>query len=470
MTALSRLLAEDAAALVRLRPRAAEPQLLERAVAAMSGDGGGDRLGPDDLGAVQARVAEAARAGTLDRLARRDLREGCRAFLHGPQSPGREPDIADAVLDTVKEQQRRAAFNALIDAYLDGFDAQDEAVDRLGASLADLVPRWSWREGSPWPERARTFALFDPRRSPERIARAVLGSDFPVPTVLTSAALDTDVRRTGGLAAAAFRAACAEVARLSGPPAVPAQSRLIDWARLGDRALAYPAAWPDYADALFRPWTSLEPAEEHKQCIMHAALGYGKDPRLEPLRWRPESVAYQTVIRWLTRASVKQFLDIVDQSLAQPEARRMWAYRRAFWTSYLLGLDGSPTIDQAWVAFGDVGARIARAASRRANDPSLASFGTQVEKGTNQSALVLQIGDLTIVDWSHSGKYNVWGRGDRNAPKLFQHKYSYGELDSAPHRDSHVGAANYTWQKRLAEIIEGKRFFSEKPSWRPARG
>ena len=147
----------------------------------------------------------------------------------------------------------------------------------------------------------------------------------------------------------------------------------------------------------------------------------------------------------------------------------MWSYRRAFWTSYLMGDGSGPTIDAAWVAFGQSGARLANTIAKESGDRSFSAFGLQNDKAPDQAALIIQMGDLLIVDWSHSAKYNVWRKGDKGRPALFKERYRAGELYSAPLQESHSSPSTYSWQKRLARIIEGRVFISEKPSWRPKR-
>ena len=137
------------------------------------------------------------------------------------------------------------------------------------------------------------------------------------------------------------------------------------------------------------------------------------------------------------------------------------------WGSCPRGTGGGPTINAAWVAFGDDGARLAQQAARTSGDRAFAVFGRQEEKSPQHAALIVKIGDLTIVDWSHNAKYNVWEHGDKGHPPLFKARYARGELYSAPLRESHSAPANYTWQKKLARIIERKTFWSEKPEWRP---
>jgi hypothetical protein len=73
------------------------------------------------------------------------------------------------------------------------------------------------------------------------------------------------------------------------------------------------------------------------------------------------------MLRWLTRTSVYQFLDIVGRTAD----RYMWQYRRAFWTSYL----EAGHIDEAWVVFGANGAPIAERAMRLDNSEKTIAFG-----------------------------------------------------------------------------------------------
>ena len=121
------------------------------------------------------------------------------------------------------------------------------------------------------------------------------------------------------------------------------------------------------------------------------------------------------------------------------------------------------------LAFGEDGARLARQTARETGDKTFLAFGTQLDKSHQHAALLVEIGDLLVVDWSHSAKYNVWRRGDPNRPVLFEKHYGYGKLYSGPIQESHVSPSTYSWQKALASIIEGKRLFSPKPSWKPRR-
>lgn len=471
MSTLATLLADPATLLRRVTVRAPEPSALRREAAAIKGESASVR-DPERIAALQARVAALVLEGGVSRISRRDLRESCRTFLNAPSPPARAERIGGPLIDRVRETGRRPAFFALLDAYLDGFAPDDTDVRRLAVTLARMEAEWPWRPGDAWRERIREYDLLDPDGAPTRIAARILEAPDGARSVLQASGLDVGGRRKGGLVEAAFAAACRSVANQRVADLQRAQSLLLRWGQ-EQGTLIFPRAWPDLVRACLLPWATQDPTDAHKTMIVEELerLG-GGDPRIPGRgRWsiiaNEAADAHAILMRWLTRASVMQFLEIVDRSLRDSDARRMWSYRRAFWTSYLLSETG-PRIEQAWVAFGSEGARLARSVSRETGDRSLSVFGEQQEKSNQHAALLVKIGDLLIVDWSHSGKYNVWRRGE-GGPALFRQSYRPGELDSAPLRDSHHAPANFTWQKRLAHIIEGKRYATEKPSWRPRR-
>lgn len=473
MSALRDLVSDPKALLARLRLDAPEPVALRQTVAAIEGEAQG-ASDPEALGVLQARVAATMRTEGPKGLSRRDLREGCKAFLLPPDPPGRQADLRAMLIGEVSALKRRAAFFALIDSYIDSFDGQDADVAATAEQLALAAKVWPWREGDHWPSDIATLQLFDPSRAPTRLADLVLRSVEPPVDVLAKLGLGTPGRRKGGFVTEAFSRACGMVAQLRGREVPDAQLRLIAWAHDETGILAYSRAWPELVDACLTPWTAAEPANDHKALLIETLERFsGGDPRIRPERWRsvverfPD--AYELLLRWLTRASVLQFLDIVDQSLRDPADKLMWSYRRAFWTSYLMGTGGGPQIDAAWVAFGADGARLANQAARASGDRSLAVFGRQEDRSPQHAALIVRMGDLTIVDWSHNAKYNVWSRGEPQHPPLFKQVYRAGELYSAPLQESHSAPSSFSWQKKLARIIEGRTFWSEKPEWRPRR-
>jgi hypothetical protein len=473
MSELASLLSRPDALSSQLKARAIEPVALQKLVQSLPG-ASGSRLSIEQTGELQRRLHEAAAAGVVDQLRSRDVREGCKVFLHAPEPLIENATTADAVLRRVKNKQQRSAVLALITAYVDGF-RDGEPFGSFASRVRQLVSRWAGRPITPWPELNKSISLFDPSKAPTNIAGAVLGGAQAPSQTLNKLGLDSEIRQRGGLAEAAFVAAAKTVASKRGPTSIPLQERIIEWVRDVDGRLIYPRAFPDAANALLLPWLDADPPADHRARLIEVlqSLG-GGDPRTKPGAWRSvreqAPLAYAVLMRWLTRASVFQFFDIVDRSLANdPAGRTMWAYRRRFWTAYLLGEEGAPTIEEAWVAFGDEGAWLARKDAREHKEAGLAAFGTQEDKSGTHAALIMSIGDWRIVDWSHNAKCHFWKKGAKGAPELYRPRYPAGTLYSAPQSYTHASPSTYSWQRKFAEIIEGEHFYVERRSWRPKR-
>jgi len=473
MSELASLLSRADALSGRIKARPIDPVALQKMAQSLPGISGSG-LTPEQTAELQRRLHEAAAAGEVDQLRSRDIREGCKVFLHAPQPIIQSAKTADAVLRRVEKKAQRSAVLALITAYVDGF-REGEPFESFASRVRQVLGRWNGRPITPWPELNKSFALFDPSKAPTNIAAAVLGGAQPPNEILNKLGLDTEIRQRGGLAEAAFVAATRTVAAKRGSAVIPLQERIVEWGTTAEGRLAFAKALPATVNALLLPWRDTDPPDTHRAHLIEVliALG-GGDPRTKPGPWRDvqntAGEAYSVLMRWLTRASVFQFFDIVDQSLSKdPPGRTMWAYRRRFWTSYLMGEEDSPTIEEAWVVFGEEGAWLARKAARESNEAGFAAFGTQEDRSTTHAALIMRIGDWTIVDWSHNAKCNFWRRGDPGAPQLFRPRYPSGTLYSAPSQYSHSSPATFTWQKKFAEIIEGKQFYTERRSWRPKR-
>lgn len=471
MSVLADLLAQPDALSRRLKVGTLEPVRLQKQVQGIAGSSQ-PALNVEATGALQMRIREVAAAGRLDQLRGRDIREACKVFVHGPHPLILDRGTADAVIAEVERSQRRSAMLALVGTYIDGFE-ESEGFQVFAAQLRRLIARWSGRAIDPWPALHATFDLFDPSKAPAKVAAAVLRSDATSVRALADFGLDTDIRRRGGLAEATFTAAALSVAAQRGERVIPLQRRLAEWSADDGRRFAFPKAFLSAVRGFLTPWIGADPPPAHRDFLIETLEAFGGgDPRTKPAAWSavrdhaPDE--YRLLMRWLTRASVFQFFDIVDRSLASdPAGRTMWAYRRKFWTAYLLGEEGAPQIEQAWVAFGADGAQLARRAARESNEAGLAAFGAQEDKSSVHAALIMRIGDMTIVDWSHNAKCNFWRKGSGRAPELYKARYPKGTLYSAIEQHSHSAPSSYSWQKTFAGIIEGRHFYSERRSWRP---
>lgn len=471
MSHLADIVSNPAALSARLRVAAIEPVETRKAARVLRALPQHEDVTAVDVADLQQRVADAVRNQSLSNLTRREIREGGKLVLHPPFPIANDGDVVGGLLRFIDQSKRRAAFFAVVDAYLDRFEPGDPMVATLAAKLKPVAQGWSWRPEDRLPELLKQFSLLDPKAAPQKISDFLMDSDEDLDLLLNDVGLGGG-RRFGGLIEAAFRHACDTTAECKGAVAEMKQRRLMEWAKDDNGQLAYRKSWSAFVKAVLTPWKFAEPSEEHKAALINILEEFGGgDPRAKPEKWREvmDSVsdAYGVLIRWLTRASVRQFFDVVDRLMPDLEKKKMWAYRRAFWTSYLLSDGKVPSIDAAWVAFGEEGARLAKSTAHATGDNSFRAFGRQNDMSATHAALIMEIGDLTIVEWSHNGKYQVWKKRDPKAPKLFELSYRGGSLYSAPLSGSHSAPAYYNWQKKVAEIIEEKPVLEPRRSWRP---
>lgn len=463
MSRLRQALGSDASLIARLKVR---PTLheLPRAVRAMRSDGG--EFAPvETLDDFQSRMFEIIACGDMSRITKRELRRLPDAMFASPRPLARQEGVRDLVLGELHLRGQRSAVYALAAQYVERFDPEDADFAFVAQWLAKAVMRWDWMLA----DRQARLAFFDPSRAPRSIAELALSSERRPKEILEDLGL-IESAQGGGLGAAAFSAGCHIVAAMVGKGALGSQNKLLEWSTV-DGAYAYDKQWEDFAQALLAPWSGAEgPPEYHQERISEALIAFAGDPRttVRQLKWERvkarDARLFDLLIGWLTRAAILQFLDVVGQSALDEH----WRYRRAFWESYL----NAGHIDRAWVAFGSNAVALARR-TQSSSKNTTRPFG-EVERGTgrnsDQSALILQIGDVTIADWSHSGKYNVWLPGAPNRPDLFKSRYSAWSLDAAVIREAHNGSDRYSWQERLAGLIQnhtGRRV--DRSTWKPRR-
>ena len=185
---------------------------------------------------------------------------------------------------------------------------------------------------------------------------------------------------------------------------------------------------------------------------------YG-DPRLGGQGWGSGGAAHgwvgvsdrarAVIRRWLVKTSIDQFLHIVDEMALEHH----WVYRKAFWTAYLK----EDYITDAWVVFGPKGAAKAQQSYRLTGDESWRSIG-HFERGDgsfekNHAVLILRIGDIVVVDWSHNGKCWIWKHSNPDAPAFYKRRYVANALRRADFGQVHHYSDQYLWQGKVEQYI-----------------
>ena len=191
-------------------------------------------------------------------------------------------------------------------------------------------------------------------------------------------------------------------------------------------------------DSLLLPFSETQTHEmEYKDDILHFLLENFNDPRINNMHWLGVSAKAMAVIeRWFVASQLEAFFAILKQT-----APEQWQDRQEFWSKYL----AKQVISKAWVALG----RDARKAVLFTSLPN-DSFADLTHAQSEQSVLIMQINDLLVIEWTHSGSCRFCMANDQNAPSFYKTTYSGDELRLPRDRIPHVGR----WQYKIADKIE----------------
>jgi hypothetical protein len=426
--------------------------------------------------ALRKRLREAFAQGRAADVGRRDLRDAPWILWNGSPPAAGFPGLLDAVFGVARESPR--VTRAMIEAWLRDFVPGDNAIAAAGNAIQRLLNLQ--RDGSltPWFAAQSSFALFDAMQGPRRVADALLSGPGSVAEVWARACLDDPFRASGGYAQAVLR----ELA-----VGLPAKLRVATGKLILDRsfeALA-PEGVPrfgrelrgDVGRGLLGAWLEgrTEPSPALREPVRDFLLRHLGDPRLRAADWTPVGEAGTSLMRqWLARASLKAFFEVISEHALDHQ----WRYREAFWSACL----ERGAIQDAWLALGY------RVYSTARTLRELAGAYGKLEGGgvaSDHSVLLMRVGPLVLCEWSHNGKLRAWPSDWSNAPKLYQHSYSRGDLvgkglpfppnpetgsrgSSDGHGLSHMGSENGTWQGSAAELLARRAGIRLTPSdWRP---
>ena len=394
---------------------------------------------------------------TLDQASKRDVRAMARHVFsrEAGTSLSKESGLINALLVRIRSEWSPQATRNLASAFFHSFLDDRNSLLAISETLSE----------TPQNRRAPALELWlqegfvDTGQGAQRLATKLLTTrDVGVREALER------LYFVGGLescefVARAYEICCAYV-RAHGRDEPNLFLQLLDWSRAADSQdggkieLVFPGHAGPLADALLLPWCDAIPSNSAMQArirsFLVAALG---DPRFarSSAQWnRVDPEAAMVLRQWLTQASVEQFFDIVTETMSDYDERRMWRYRRKFWTAYL------PHITDAWVVFGARGAELARDKARYTDDAGFEKFGSFNKDRpvhNTHAVLVIRLGDLMIAEWSHNGKCRMWRKSDPRAPAPYQTRYRVSDLRDGWWEASHTGNETYGWQSKFASQI-----------------
>lgn len=217
--------------------------------------------------------------------------------------------------------------------------------------------------------------------------------------------------------------------------------------------LRFPILKCEFIETMLVSADSGEVRGELREKLLNEMLRLLGDPRIASTGWHGIDDQAQSIVRkWLVGATLKGFFELIRTHAYDTH----WSYREAFWGYY----HKHGLIVDAWCALG-------RSASTLALKDKSGAFARHAFldcSDKTKSALLLRIGNLIVVEFSHSGACRVWNRGTRGAPVLYRPKYHEAVLWKAPDegRVVHQGSDVGRWQSTLSSLIAGHIGFEPK--------
>lgn len=299
-----------------------------------------------------------------------------------------------------------------------------------------------------WLGTASKMGAFD-LDGPERFAASLIDASEPL-DVFNQWGIRPSLRQSE-FTGAAFRELCSFV---QDNPTLNNIGKLWTLAKFGveaEKQIAFETHRASLARACLSPWHNRPAPPDVKEFLLEQFRSAYGDPRMNRSHWLQVDPQDEKLIkRWLAGESLELFLDIVGKDA---EAH-MWDYRRAFWEACFK----KNIIDEAWVAFGTSGWQRLKLYKQR-DGLRTVTAGKLSGAETTQSVLLMRMGDLTLVEWSHNGQ--IWfldtSLGTHLAPQLYLSTYQaekcrgFGRVSIF--NRSHNGAEGWSWQRQTAEKI-----------------
>lgn len=341
----------------------------------------------------------------------------------------------------------------LIFAYAAQFKPNSTLILRMAKALKGFADKELSSTGSPLSDLQNQFSFFSPQYVGDRMSKLLLEHS-------DAHAAQSDWLQRAGLwptfmqSDLAIHAHHCAINFMRNSIGVEANSKvLISW---GMAAGEYKklAPLPMFTEALLLPWRNVSPSKALQEQIinLYTTNLTREDPRLNAGHWpHTDPVAKATLMRWIAADSLDLFFKILSQT-AEP----MWEYRHKFWQALMT----KNAIDEVWPVLGHRAAEIAKR-----SDIKFKQYAALNGASSEQSVLLMRMGDLVFAEWTHSGSLRVAESNSIQAPQLYKHKYLGPDLrfrslpfeaDSGEDGLRHMGAEYGSWQRKAADFIRQK--------------
>lgn len=413
----------------------------------------------DDLRTTYLSLSTAVRSHEgLSSLSKRQIRRSPWVIFDGFEGApalASDPGFVDLFVTELVARKAHRAITELLTCFLFFYPERLSTFDRLRHLLAvRLLPLGGSPRMEHWRDCVHSCRLLE-ADAPETVARRIAESAGLPNDTLASCGLK-GMLCEGNLVREAFGQWLAQAGQgmCSGTLSPADLKRILDYALVGDGdqfRLRFGSLRVELADRLLRPFAEGHPTQAHRALVKEFVLRHYGDPRIVGGRgWQGVcDQARGVVLRWLVTTTLEDFFRLLEHAAeTDATARRHWRYRKAFWDAYLR----AGHMRDAWVALGPK----ARDAAGRFLSEESKAYGRIEGAGVqqNHSVLLLRIGDLTISEWSHSGKVRIWNGNSRHAPTFYDGQYTRSDVTTEPKAEgSHHGSERGTWQANFAGYI-----------------
>jgi hypothetical protein len=433
-------------------PAIAATEGLAQRLALLTEQGQTEKRPTENFDLIVRRIDAALAKG--EPLSRKDLRLAPWCIWNSERPLAEIPGRLDVLLDRIAAAGRRKIYRTLAAVYLQLFHPT-----RVGCSaVAGFLVRHVEELGPPWIEAHRTLQLFSPAAGPRALAERALSAGRTPEEILSLSKIPNPSSHVG-FCQYAYQLGYAKLEASANGDPMRRLATIKAWAFNGGK-VRFDSLRVAAVNAAIIPFGSALPEKPTRDAFLGFALSLLADPRINRSRWTNCVNTEQTVRRWLTEQSLRQFFDVVDRVAAEEH----WKFRRAFWSA----LYEKGYIDEAWVVFEINGSDEAR--RMFGNDISFARFGPNAAVQKGHSVLLLRIGTLIVAEWSHSSPCSIWdeSHGERG-PGLYKHSYNRDELRKPFKGDTsvdnlakqgvfwHRSPGTYAWQNQIASFLRTRR-------------
>lgn len=209
----------------------------------------------------------------------------------------------------------------------------------------------------------------------------------------------------------------------------------------------------DLLTSLLENYLEQDPPANIKQQIETFTDRYLGDPRANP-KWHGVKEEIRNIVaRWKVGVTLGAFFALLDDVAQHDDTHdRHWRARKEFWQGYL----DADKITGAWVVLG-----IEYFYHHHFLDEKLkfAKFSTQAGIQSSHCAIIMQINNYVLTEWSHVGGLRIWEADDRRAPKLYQDTYHPPSLKNMKMNEEGYIRHQGDWQAKARAILEGEKWF-----------